>query len=78
MARTKKTIQILPLVEWSNDQLKRTDEYATADFKSGICVFIERILLDSGTYQGYYHLDANDCDHGTLGYFSRRYFTTAK
>jgi len=78
MARTKKTAQIQPLVEYANMQLQRTDEYATTDFKSGICAFIERILLDTGTYNGYTYIDNNDCEFGTHGYFSRKYYSNIK
>jgi hypothetical protein len=31
-------------------------------------------LLESNTYNGYMHLDADDCEFGTLGYYSRKYF----
>jgi hypothetical protein len=35
---------------------------------------IERILMDTGNYDGYMHLDKDDCEFGTNGYFSRKYF----
>ena len=35
---------------------------------------IEKVLMDTGNYNGYYHLDKDDCEFGTLGYFGRKYF----
>lgn len=74
MARTKKTTEIIPLIAYANRQLKRTDEYATTDFKSGICAMIDHILMENGRYHGYMYLDNNDCEFGTMGYFSRIYY----
>jgi hypothetical protein len=75
MAKGKKTIEVKALLEWANMQLARNDEYADVGFKSGIATMIERVLLDSGNYNGYYHLKSDDCEFGTLGYFSRKYFS---
>ena len=73
MARGKKTIQVLPLVTWANAQLERKDDDATKDFKSGVCVMIEKVLLSSNNYHGFCFLDNEDCDIRTLGYFTRKY-----
>ena len=73
MAKGKKTIEVKGLLEWVNVQLARTDEYADVGFKVGICTMIERILMNSGNYNGYHHLDPEDCEFGTNGYFSRKY-----
>jgi hypothetical protein len=78
MARTKKTTSILPLVEYANRQLQRTDSFATIEFKTGIAAFIEHILLGSGTYNGYTFNDSLDCEIGTTGNWLRTYHTTAK
>ena len=73
MAKGKKTIEVASLLEWANMQLARTDEFADVGFKSGIATMIERVLMDSGNYNGYHHLDPEDCEFGTIGYFSRKY-----
>ena len=74
MAKGKKTVEVKGLLEWANIQLQRNDEYADTGFKSGICTMIEKVLMDSGNYDGYMHLDKDDCEFGTNGYFSREYF----
>ena len=74
MAKGKKTIEVKELLEWANNQLQRNDEYADTGFKSGICTMIEKVLMNSGNYNGYYHLDKDDCEFGTIGYFSRTYW----
>ena len=78
MSKSKKTVEVKELLEWVNTQLARTDEYAHAGFKSGICTMIEKVLIDTGNYSGYMHLDKDDCEFGTLGYFSRKYFKIFK
>ena len=74
MGKGKKTVEVKVLLEWSNTQLVRQDEYADTGFKSGICTMIEKVLIDSGNYNGYMHLDKDNCEFGTNGYFSRKYF----
>ena len=74
MAKKKKTLGVFHMLDYANNQLARTDEYGSSDFKSGVCVMIERILHDTGNYNGFMFLDPNNSDHGTLGYFSRKYF----
>ena len=70
----RKTIEVSTMVEWANLQLGRTDDYADVGFKSGISTMVERILMDSGNYNGYSHLDSDNCEFGTIGYFSRKYW----
>jgi hypothetical protein len=74
MAKKKKTLGVSHMLDYANNQLARTDEYGSSDFKSGVCVMIERILHDTGNYNGFMFIDPNNSDHGTLGYFSRKYF----
>ncbi len=38
MAKSKKTFDVVTFKDYVNKQLSRTDEYATEDFKSGLCV----------------------------------------
>jgi len=73
MAKDRKTINVESVLEWVNVQLARTDEYADAGFKCGICTMTERILMDSGNYNGYQYLDNDNSEFGTVGYFSRKY-----
>ena len=69
----RKTVNVLMLLEWANKNLAREDEFATVDFKAGICSMIERILHSTGNYEGFGFLDNSDSETGTLGYYSRFY-----
>ena len=69
----KKTQPVADILAFANYQLARTDEFATVDFKAGICSMIERILHNTGNYEGFGFLDHDDCETGTLGYYSRFY-----
>ena len=70
----RKTIDVLLLVQWANEMLSRTDEFATVDFKAGVCTIIEDVLLHTKNYKGFMFIDNNDTFCGTLGYYSRMYF----
>lgn len=69
---------MLTLLEWANKNLSREDEYATVDFKTGICSMIEMVLHESDNYAGFGFHDNSDSDTGTLGYYSRSYFYSTK
>ena len=61
MART--TVKVEVLKEYANLQLARTDiEIATPAFKAGICVMIEKVLMESDNYNGFkfIHEDKNN------------------
>ena len=60
MSRTKKTFDVVTFKTYVNEQLSRTDEYATEDFKSGLCVALQEVLHRSGNYNGYNHLYWNE------------------
>ena len=60
----KKTHPVADLLAFANYQLARTDEFATVDFKCGICSMIERVLHDTGNYEGFGFLDNNDRETG--------------
>lgn len=70
----RKTVSVIEMVEFANVQLKRFDDDATKEFKDGICVMVENILLKSGYYSGFQFLDNNDCGINTLGHVSRKYY----
>ena len=74
MAKKKKTLGVSHMLDYSNNQLARTDDFASMDFKTGVCTMIERILHDTGNYNGFMFLNGDDCAIGTPGYFSRKYF----
>ena len=76
--RGRKQVDVLMLLEWANKNLAREDEFATVDFKSGICSMIELVLHESGNYEGFTFQDNDDSATGTLGYYSRIYFYSAK
>ena len=74
----RKTVDVLMLLQWANKNLAREDEFATVDFKSGICTMIEMVLHESGNYEGFGFQDNDDSDCGTLGYYSRIYWYSNK
>ena len=74
----RKTVDVLMLLQWANKNLAREDEFATVDFKSGICIMIEMVLHESGNYEGFGFQDNDDSDCGTLGYYSRIYWYSNK
>jgi len=49
----RKTFNVSKTLAEANKQLARKDADATTDFKKGVCVLIERILMDTGNYNGY-------------------------
>ena len=70
----RKTTSVLRMLEFANHNLKRTDEYATKDFKIGICCMLEDVLLSTNNYSGFTFIDNNNIATGTLGHYSRQYF----
>ncbi len=74
----KKNVDVLTLLQWGNKNLRREDEFATADFKVGICSMLEMVLHASGNYEGFTFIDSDDCNTGTLGYYSRIYWYSSK
>ena len=74
----RKTIEVSEMLEWANNHLKRTDEYANKGFKSGISTMIEKILHDTGNYKGFGFINNDDSETGTLGYYTRLYYTNHK
>ena len=76
--RGRKQVDVLMLLEWANKNLAREDEFATVDFKSGICTMIDMVLLESGNYEGFGFHNNDDSATGTLGYYSRIYFYSDK
>ena len=77
MSKKRKTVEILPILNWTNMQLKRTDEFATKEFKIGCCTILEKILHSANIYNGFMFNDSYDFEvvhHNTMQYWSREYF----
>ena len=74
----RKTVGVLKVLEWANQQLRRADEYATVEYKIGICNAVEMVLHETDNYAGFMFHDNADSDTGTLGYYSRSYFYSIK
>jgi len=74
----KKTIEVIEMLNWANEMLARTDVYADAKFKAGIATTIESILTKTGNYKGFGFLNNEDSETGTLGYYTRVYYTNHK
>jgi hypothetical protein len=76
MSRKRKTVEVEKLLEYANFQLAREGEDMSKDFKSGICVMIEKALLLSNTYNGFQFLKSVSNSHKSPEYYSRKYFST--
>ena len=75
---SRKTIRVIDLLEEANKQLRRSDRWATKEFKTGVIIMIESVLHATGNYQGFAFIDASDSKPDTTGYYSRQYYTTLK
>jgi len=75
---SRKTVNVLEVLEYANKQLTRTDEYATVEYKVGVCNMLEMVLHQTSNYAGFMFHDNADSETGTLGYYSRTYFYSAK
>lgn len=53
----RKTINVDFIKAFANEQLARTDEAATKEFKMGICVMIEKILFQTDNYAGFNYVE---------------------
>jgi hypothetical protein len=73
MARSRKNIEVLSVLNYANNQLGRTDEYADMKFKAGICIMIENILMKSNNYKGFVFQNNEDSEIGTEGFYNRIY-----
>lgn len=56
----RKTIEVELIKGYANNLLAQTEspypEYLTAEYKTGICDMIEKMLRSSGNYNGYVYL----------------------
>lgn len=70
MSRKKKTFEVEKFKEYVNIQLARTDEYATEEFKSGLCIALQEVLHRTGNYNGFndlYWLETGFNEWRTIG-----------
>jgi len=72
---SRKTMDVLVMLDYANHQLRRTDKHVTKEYKIGIVNMIEKILHDTRNYAGFMFVDNDDSDTGTLGYYSRQYYS---
>lgn len=70
----RKTLEVSQLVDYANNQLSRTDDYATKEFKEGVIAMVEYTLHRSGNYNGFRFVNNSDSEYGTIGYCSRYYY----
>ena len=78
MARSKKTMDVKFMLDYANAQLKRTDEFATKEFKAGICVMIQQMLFRTENYDGFMFLDNTNTELEGSGYYDRVYSKSSK
>jgi hypothetical protein len=69
MAKGRKTINVELVKEVLNGHLTRTDEFADNQFKAGIAVALEKILLLTNNYDGFQYLTTD----GTGNEYDRQY-----
>ena len=50
----RKTIEVEKMRVYVNDHLKRTDKWATQEFKAGMCTMLESMLMLTENYRGYF------------------------
>jgi len=76
MAKKRTTVEVLPLLTWTNKQLARTDEFATIEFKIGCATILEKILHSANRYNGFTFNNSHlleDIPHGSMEYWTRTY-----
>jgi len=75
---SRKTMSVYDLIMQTNSQLKRTDEYATTDYKRALCDILEFALHQTKNYNGFGFINNRDSELGTLGFYSRFYYIKSK
>jgi len=63
---SRKTVSVKDMIAYANNQLSRVDDYATKDFKSGICTMIESLLHMTDNYSGFMFNNNSDSDISLL------------
>jgi hypothetical protein len=70
MTKGRKTVNVQELKKYLNIQLLRTDPIATANFKAGVVLAMEKLLMTTGNYNGYRNL----LEKGYGGELDRQYY----
>jgi hypothetical protein len=73
MAKGKKRIDVEQIKLFINSELSKTDDWRSRDYKAGLCDSLYHVLTTTGNYIGFEFLDETNCDHNTLGFWSRKY-----
>lgn len=73
MTKTRKTIDVAPLVKWTNTQL--ADSSRSNHEKYGLIMLLDHILNESGNYAGYGYLDDYDAENWTMTQDMRRSYS---
>lgn len=79
----RQTVSVEKLVEFGNALLKIDDtcpvrSMASKEYKEGVCDMIEKVLKESGRYDGYMLLGDKTPEWGTKECFMRKYFIKHK
>jgi hypothetical protein len=84
----KKTFPVKSMIDTVNSQLAvplktlqeiyQFDEAQAAAWREAYCDCLSSILHQCDVYAGFRHLNPDDCDFGTPGYYAREYFTSFK
>lgn len=79
----RQTVSVERLVEFGNALLKLDDtcgvrSMASKEYKEGVCDMIEKVLKESGRYDGYMLLGSTTPEWGTKECFMRKYFIKHK
>lgn len=78
MGKSKKTIEVSVLLEKANAILaQKADGIIDTSYKGAVCDFIERVLNETGNYQGFTFL-YGDYTYNSFNYFSRKYYSNFK
>tara|TARA_R110000868_G_scaffold87457_1_gene244602 strand:- start:106 stop:324 length:219 start_codon:yes stop_codon:yes gene_type:complete len=70
----RKTTNVQEIKEFANMILAKPDHVINIDEKRGIITMIERILHQSGNYNGFMFNDLEDTNYPSPGWFDREYF----
>jgi hypothetical protein len=73
MAKGKKRIDVEQIKLFINSELSKTDDWRSRDYKAGLCDSLYHVLTTTGNYIGFEFLDETDCEHNTIGFWSRKY-----
>jgi hypothetical protein len=59
---SRKTIRVETVIDWANNYLARTDDQHI-ERRRGVMAMLEKILYETGNYQGYRYITNLETDH---------------